>query len=102
MPEDATVAEVPERDYVPWKKLLKVLLIAIASMFLLMVLADKIFMPWYVKLGAVETVPNVVGNRSIRPQAARIARFRSQKGRAPPRQSVPRRDCHPATPLWRR
>jgi serine/threonine-protein kinase len=46
---------------VRWGTMLKYLLIGIVTMFLLLVLLDKVLMPWYVKLGAVETVPNVVG-----------------------------------------
>jgi len=44
-----------------WGTLLKYLLVTALVMFLLLVLVDKVIMPWYVKLGAVETVPNVVG-----------------------------------------
>ncbi|KXK56286.1 MAG: protein kinase [Chlorobi bacterium OLB7] len=50
-----------ENDRIPWAKLLKYLLIGIVGMFLLLMLFDKLIMPWYVKLGDVETVPNVVG-----------------------------------------
>jgi serine/threonine-protein kinase len=46
---------------VRWGTMLKYLVIGIVAMFLLLVLLDKVLMPWYVKLGAVETVPNVVG-----------------------------------------
>src|ERR1041384_1310756 len=46
---------------VGWGILVKYLVFAIVAMFLLLVLLDKVIMPWYVKLGAVETVPNVVG-----------------------------------------
>ncbi|MDB5036046.1 MAG: serine/threonine protein kinase [Chlorobi bacterium] len=55
-------AEVKKPDTrVRWGTLIKYLLIAIVAMFLLLVLLDKVLMPWYVKLGAVESVPNVVG-----------------------------------------
>ncbi len=42
-------------------RLPKYLGLAIVVMFLLLVLLDKVIMPWYVKLGAVETVPGVIG-----------------------------------------
>ncbi|MEO5931350.1 MAG: hypothetical protein ABIR47_15560, partial [Candidatus Kapaibacterium sp.] len=52
-------AEVKKLDTrVRWGTLIKYLLIAIVAMFLLLVLLDKVLMPWYVKLGAVELVPN--------------------------------------------
>ncbi len=50
-------------DRVRWVTLLKYLAIGIVAMFLFLVLLDKVVMPWYVKLGAVETVPSVVGLR---------------------------------------
>src|SRR3954462_7866122 len=53
-------AKKPETR-VRWGTLVKYLLIAVVAMFLLLVLLDKVLMPWYVKLGAVESVPNVVG-----------------------------------------
>ncbi len=46
---------------VGWGTLVKYLLLTTVVMFLLLVLLDKVVMPWYVKLGAVEEVPNVVG-----------------------------------------
>lgn len=60
-PQPGTPAPEEENDRIPWRKLLKYLLIGLVGMFLLLVLFDKIIMPWYVKLGDVETVPNVVG-----------------------------------------
>lgn len=53
---------IQQRDSrVRWGTMLKYLLIGVVAMFFLLVLLDKVLMPWYVKLGAVETVPNVVG-----------------------------------------
>lgn len=46
---------------VGWGTLAKYLGLSIVVMFLLLVLLDKVIMPWYVKLGAVETVPGVIG-----------------------------------------
>ncbi|MCC7437617.1 MAG: PASTA domain-containing protein [Armatimonadetes bacterium] len=60
-PQPATPTTEEATDRIPWSKLLKYLLIGLVGMFLLLVLFDKIIMPWYVKLGDVETVPNVVG-----------------------------------------
>ncbi len=48
-------------DRVAWSTILKYLLIVMGSVFLLLVLVDKLVMPWYVKLGAVQQVPAVVG-----------------------------------------
>lgn len=48
-------------SHIRWWTLLKYLAISVVVIFLLLVLLDKVVMPWYVKLGAVETVPNVVG-----------------------------------------
>ena len=53
--------EAAREGRVGWGILVKYLVFAIVAMFLLLVLLDKVIMPWYVKLGAVETVPNVVG-----------------------------------------
>lgn len=55
--------EVPEEqdERIPWGRMFKYLLITIVAIFLLLVLLDKIIMPWYVKLGEVERVPSVVG-----------------------------------------
>jgi beta-lactam-binding protein with PASTA domain len=59
-PRAASNTKEPE-DRVSWGILLKYLLLTIVGVFLLMVFVDKVAMPWYVKLGAVENVPNVVG-----------------------------------------
>jgi beta-lactam-binding protein with PASTA domain len=48
-------------ERVSWGVLAKYLLLTIIGVFLLLVFMDKIAMPWYVKLGAVETVPDVSG-----------------------------------------
>jgi serine/threonine-protein kinase len=48
-------------DRLPWASMAKYLIATICGIFLILVLMDKVVMPWYVKLGAVETVPNVVG-----------------------------------------
>lgn len=48
-------------DRVSWRSLLKYLGISVGVLFALLVLFDKVLMPMYVKLGATETVPNVVG-----------------------------------------
>lgn len=48
-------------DRVSWRSLAKYLLISIGVLFVMLVLFDKAIMPWYVKLGATEKVPNVVG-----------------------------------------
>jgi serine/threonine-protein kinase len=60
---DAANAAAARDSRVGWGTLIKYLLFGIVAMFLLLVLLDKVVMPWYVKLGAVETVPNVVGSR---------------------------------------
>lgn len=57
--EENNVARKESR--IRWGTLIKYLLFGIVGMFFLLVLLDKVIMPWYVKLGAVETVPNVVG-----------------------------------------
>jgi serine/threonine-protein kinase len=57
--EENNVARKESR--IRWGTLIKYLLFGIVGMFFLLVLLDKVVMPWYVKLGAVETVPNVVG-----------------------------------------
>jgi beta-lactam-binding protein with PASTA domain len=48
-------------DRVSWRSLLKYLGISVGVLFALLVLFDKVLMPMYVKLGAIEKVPNVVG-----------------------------------------
>jgi beta-lactam-binding protein with PASTA domain len=48
-------------ERVSWGVLAKYLLLTIIGVFLLLVFIDKVAMPWYVKLGAVETVPDVSG-----------------------------------------
>lgn len=61
----ADAAATPKREEgegrVRWLTLAKYLVITIVVMFLLLILLDKVVMPWYVKLGKVETVPSVVG-----------------------------------------
>lgn len=60
--EVETEPVIEEKDSrISWGTLFKYLLIAIGSVFLLLVLVDKIIMPMYVKHGAVEKVPAVVG-----------------------------------------
>jgi serine/threonine-protein kinase len=48
-------------ERVSWGALTKYLLLTILGVFLLLVFLDKVAMPWYVKLGAVEKVPDVTG-----------------------------------------
>lgn len=52
-----------QEERLSWPSMLKYLIATVCGIFLLLVLLDKIVMPWYVKLGAVETVPNVVGQQ---------------------------------------
>ncbi len=62
--EFATGEEEPSQrreTRVGWGTMIKYLLLTTVVMFLLLVLLDKVVMPWYVKLGAVEVVPGVVG-----------------------------------------
>jgi beta-lactam-binding protein with PASTA domain len=60
-PQLSNVEIEDQNDRIAWGVLIKYLLLTIVAMFLLLVFVDKVAMPWYVKLGAVETVPNVVG-----------------------------------------
>ncbi|MCE2502692.1 MAG: PASTA domain-containing protein [Chlorobi bacterium] len=46
---------------IPWKHIILWLLATVVGMFLLLLLLDKVIMPWYVKLGAEAQVPDVVG-----------------------------------------
>jgi serine/threonine-protein kinase len=57
--DDDMLDERNER--VSWRSLLKYLGISVGVLFALLVLFDKVLMPMYVKLGATERVPNVVG-----------------------------------------
>ena len=50
-----------EVRHIPWKRLFMWMMIAVVGMFLLLLLLDKVIMPWYVKLGAEAQVPAVVG-----------------------------------------
>lgn len=50
-------------ERLPWASMTKYLIATICGIFLVLVILDKIVMPWYVKLGAVETVPSVVGQQ---------------------------------------
>src|SRR5688572_19637314 len=60
---DADDAELLDErsDRVSWRSLMKYLLISVGVLFALLVLFDKVLMPAYVKLGATEKVPSVVG-----------------------------------------
>jgi serine/threonine-protein kinase len=84
----STAMESELADTVPWSKIFKYLFIVVGSVFLLLVLVDKVVMPWYVKLGAVQVVPNVVGEPfdSARKQLESIG-FEIRKGE-------PRHDDH--------
>ncbi|MCB0710910.1 MAG: PASTA domain-containing protein [Ignavibacteriae bacterium] len=46
---------------IPWKRIFLWTLFAVVGMFLLLLLVDKVVMPWYVKLGAEAQVPDIVG-----------------------------------------
>lgn len=50
-----------EARVIPWKRIFLWALIAVGGIFLLLVILDKVVMPWYVKLGAEAKVPDVVG-----------------------------------------
>ncbi len=53
--------EEEPRRVVPWKKIFLWMGISIVGMFLLILLGDKVIMPWYVNAGAEAVVPDVVG-----------------------------------------
>ena len=54
-------AKETETSRVPWKRIMFWMLVAVVGMFVLLLLLDKVMMPWYVKLGAEAAVPEVVG-----------------------------------------
>lgn len=56
-----TEEEPKEERVIPWKRIILWGGVAIGGIFLLLLLLDKIIMPWYVKLGAEAKVPEVVG-----------------------------------------
>ncbi len=60
-PQPEPPRQEDDEDRVPWSHLIRYLLLTIAVIFLLLVALDKVIMPWYVKLGEVERVPDVVG-----------------------------------------
>ena len=60
-PPDWAPEEEEPRRIIPWKKIFLWMGISIVGMFLLMLLADKMIMPWYVNAGAEAEVPDVVG-----------------------------------------
>lgn len=68
-------------DRVSWRSLAKYLLICVGVLFALLVLFDKVIMPMYVKLGAIEKVPNVIGT-SFGEARAKLAKlgFEVKKG----------------------
>ena len=52
----------PEPDQVvPWRRIFFWMAVVVAGMFVLLVLLDKVVMPWYVKHGSEAKVPDVVG-----------------------------------------
>src|SRR4051812_30856598 len=53
--------EEREEERISWGRFMRSLLLIIAGVFLLLVLFDKVLMPMYVKHGAVERVPAVIG-----------------------------------------
>lgn len=59
LPDDE-IEDEPVR-VIPWKKIGLWTMIAVAGMFVLLFLADKVVMPWYVNAGAEAEVPEVVG-----------------------------------------
>ena len=60
-PPDWDPDAVEERRRIPWKRVFLWMLGAIVGMFLIVLLLDKVVMPWYVNLGAQAKVPDVVG-----------------------------------------
>jgi beta-lactam-binding protein with PASTA domain len=60
-PDDEDELLDDRSDRVSWRILMKYLAISVGVLFALLVLFDKVIMPWYVKLGATEKVPSVVG-----------------------------------------
>jgi len=57
---DDEIDDEPDR-VIPWKRIGIWTLLAVVGMFLLVFLADKLIMPWYVNAGAEAEVPEVVG-----------------------------------------
>lgn len=50
-----------EGRVIPWKRIFFWAAIAVGGIFLLILVLDKVVMPWYVKLGSEAKVPDVVG-----------------------------------------
>lgn len=58
---EAKEEEPGEERVIPWKRIFLWAVVAIGGIFFLLLLLDKVVMPWYVKLGAEAKVPEVVG-----------------------------------------
>lgn len=46
---------------IPWRRIIIWSIWSVVGMFILLLLLDKVVMPWYVKLGSESNVPDVVG-----------------------------------------
>ena len=85
-PRRADVDPDDDTSVVPWKRIFRWMAIAVAVGVLLLILLDKVVMPWYVKLGAEAKVPGVVG--MTYPDAAALLRKKGfEVKRAEPRYS---------------
>ena len=80
-----------EERKIPTKRIMLWMLFAVVGMFFLLLLVDKVVMPWYVKLGAEAGVPDVVGTPY--PEAEKLLKEKGfEVKRAEPRYS----DKYPA------